>query len=125
MAGIEKTTGQPMAITLKGKEYKLHPITLADIASFKQHVKDQKLEMLNEVKNEKIQLKLIEKLMDTEISDKELDDHLQTLEGIAFLLWKMMRGAKSLDEVGRLIEVNEVEKLSVIAMGINGKPEKK
>ena len=123
--GLEKTTGQPTKVKLGEKEYELFPITMNDVGALKQYIRDREIEMLNKVENENVQIKLIEKAMQRKIGQKELDSFMQTIEGMAFMFWKMSRSETTLEEFRKLIELEGLEKNATIAKGVNGTPEKK
>ena len=122
---MEKTTGQPTKITLGKKEFTIHPMTMDDIAALRQHIRDEEIKMLNNVKNEATQIKMIEKVMSKKISEKDMDRYIGTLEGLSFILWRTSHSEVSLHEFSKLLELEGLEKATVVTKELNGGSGKK
>ena len=124
---IAKATGEGITLEIKGKEYKLLPATIGDLALFEQHIKEEKIALIAKtVKNEQSQFKLIEKVIETNLSGEDIDKAMETMEGSAFMLWRSLRDSKiTLEEAKSLIDVSNMRIISAAIAGLVGTPEKK
>ena len=124
---LAKATGEGITLEIKGKEYKLLPATIGDLALFEQHIKEEKIALIAKtVKDEKIQFKLIEKVIETNLSGEDIDKAMETMEGSAFMLWRSLRDSKiTLEEAKSLIDVSNMRIISAAIAGLVGTPEKK
>jgi len=124
---LAKATGEGITLEIKGKEYKLLPATIGDLALFEQHIKEEKIALIAKtVKDEKIQFKLIEKVIETNLSGEDIDNAMETMEGSAFMLWRSLRDSKiTLEEAKSLIDVSNMRIISAAIAGLVGTPEKK
>jgi hypothetical protein len=124
---IAKATGEGITLEIKGKKYKLLPATIGDLALFEQHIKENKIALIMKtVKEEKMQFKLIEKVMELNLSGNDIDKAMETMEGSAFMLWRSLRHNKlTLDEAKELIDVSNMKTISIAIAGLVGTPEKK
>ena len=124
---LAKATGEGITLEIKGKEYKLLPATIGDLALFEQHIKEEKIALIAKtVKNEQSQFKLIEKVIETNLSGEDIDKAMETMEGSAFMLWRSLRDSKiTLEEAKSLIDVSNMRIISAAIAGLVGTPEKK
>ena len=111
-------------ITIGSKEFTFTELTLADLAEFKQHLRQQR-EELNAVRRKRLlteaaaiggidSLELL-KLTDTTISNEEFEQQSETIEGIGFLAFCSLRRSHegiSRDQVMGMITTDDIEKVT-------------
>jgi len=124
---LAKATGEGITLEIKGKKYELLPATIGDLALFERHIKEDKITLINEtVKDDNIKFKLIEKVMNSNISGSDIDSAMETMDGSAFMLWRSLRGSKiSFEEAKDLIDLSNMSIISTAIAGLVGTPEKK
>ena len=127
MAGIAKATGEGITLEIKGKKYKLSPATIGDLALFEQHIKENKIELITKtVKDENMKFKLIENIMNLNLSGNDIDKAMETMEGSAFMLWRSLRDNNiSFDDAKELIDISNMKAIGIAIAGLVGTAEKK
>jgi len=124
---LAKATGEGITIKIKGKDYKLSPILMEDMAMFEQYIKEDKIALITKsVKDENTKYKLITDVMNSNISGLDIDKAMDTMSGSAFMLWRSLKDSKlTLDEVKKLIEMSNLKEITAAIAGMAGVPEKK
>ena len=122
---MQKAAGKGVEITIKGNKHILYPITMDDMFEFEAYVKSEKIKLLNSVDDKDMRQEMILKVLDKDISTKELDKEMKKPKGVMFLCWKAFRNDMSLKDVSELIDQENLEEIVNIVVGLNGVPEKK
>ena len=120
---IEDITQSPLEIELKdGKKYKLGTIGLIDFGDFQQYIRSQRIDLTNNIKNKKMQLHQIKKIMNNPI---DLDKEYRTLNGLCYMAWKSIQKCHpevTLSDMNKLIDLDNFDKISIIMGNLGGKP---
>ena len=88
---LQCAVNAPLEVTIKGKEYKISEYTLYDFAVFRRRIQSHKIKLANLIEDKVIQQATIDRILDTEISDEEVNTSMGSIEGITFLLWCMLK----------------------------------
>lgn len=111
---LEDVTQSPIEVELKGKTYKLKPVGLIDFGDFAQYIKGQKLKLVDNIKDKKLQLKMIDKIMNETV---DIDKEYPTINGVCYLAWKAIQKCQpeiTLNDMNQIIDLDNFEKISVI-----------
>jgi len=124
---LAKAVGEGITLEIKGKEYTLSPANIGDLALFERHIKEDKIALISDtVKDEKIKFKLIEKILETNLSGKDIDAAMGTMDGSAFMLWCSLKNNDvTFEQAKDLIDVSNMGIISTAIAGLVGTPEKK
>jgi len=122
---MNQAAGTSVEITIKGKPYIVYPNTMGDLTEFEAYVKSQKIKILNAVEDKTMREKMVYAILGKDLPVKELEKEMKKPKGLMFLLWKALRNDMTLDEVGDLIDTNNLDEISNIVVGLAGLPEKK
>jgi len=127
MGSLAKATGEGITIKIKGKEYKLSPILMEDMAMFEQYIKKERIALVIEtVKDENMQYRLITDINNSNIGASDIDKAMDTMSGSAFMLWRSLKNNKlTFEEVKNLIEMSNLKEITATIAGLAGVPEKK
>ena len=118
---LEDMTQSGLEIELKGKKYKLGSVGLIDFGDFDQHIRSQKLKLVDSIKDKELQLKMTEKVMNEPI---DIDKEWKTFNGVVFMAWKSIQKYQpevTLAEMNNIIDLDNFEKVSVIISNLGGK----
>ena len=88
---LQSAVNAPLEVTIKGKEYKISEYTLYDFAVFRRRIQAHKIKLANLIEDKDVQQATIDRILDTEISDTEVNTAMGSIEGITFLLWCMLK----------------------------------
>ena len=122
---MNQAAGTGVDITIKGNPYIVYPNTMGDLSEFEAYVKSQKIKILNAVEDKTMREKMVYAILGKDLPVKELEKEMKKPKGLMFLLWKALRNDMTLDEVGDLIDTNNLDEISNIVVGLAGLPEKK
>ena len=111
---LEQAVNAPLKVEIKGKEYLITEYSLYDFAVFKRRIQNQKLSLTNAIDDPDIRQKYIDKVMEAQISDKEVSEAMGTFEGISFILWRMLipnHPDMELEEAARLVDSDNIRQI--------------
>lgn len=113
---IEAAVGVGPTIEIKGKEYRLSPLTMFDLAEFTGYIRTQRLKVVNSVDNfgEAEQAALRREVLHEYISDQEVLIEMTTMSGICFLLYRGLRKNEgiTLEKVCELVDMSNLDMLT-------------
>jgi len=122
---LSKAAGAGVVVEIKGKEYKVSPLTMGDLVDFQMELRRQKLRLINDVSlgwdaDERTDLR--RDVINTPVDTEEMQREMNSLLGFRFILWKCLskENTITLDEVGQLVGLAEMEQLSPIIEAISG-----
>jgi len=87
---IDKLVGIGSKVTIKGKEYKLSPLTIADFGEISAYTKAHRLKVCM-LANPDITLQEKLQIIEERPSEKEIDTTLSDISGLTFQLWLLIR----------------------------------
>ena len=88
--GIDKLVGIGATIKLKGKEYKLSPLTIADYGEISAYTKANRLKICM-MANPEMTLAEKMQIIEEQPSEKEIDTVLSGMSGLIFQAWLLIR----------------------------------
>lgn len=97
---IEEVAGQPIAVSIGGKEYILSPLSLRDHAEARNHLRTQAWEVYlgglkslpaNLIPPISEQREQVAKILNARLTDEELFGFYNTLEGLQYMIWQSLR----------------------------------
>ena len=122
---LSKAAGAGIMVTIKNKEYKVSPLTMGDLVDFQMELRRQKLRLINDVAdgwNADERTDLRRDVINTPVDVDEMQREMNSLLGFRFILWKCLSKENkiTLEEVGQLVGLSEMEQLSPIIEAISG-----
>ena len=126
---LSNAAGKGVTLTIRGKEYKINPLTVRDLAEFEAYVRSKRLRMfLGESGNMPVEerAKIVRELCGQPPTDTEVAAEMSTLDGVRFLLWKALARsdpALTLDSVGDLVGVDNLNEVSGVLQAVSGTDE--
>jgi len=120
-------TERSLDYSFGGKEYKLKPLGPGDVNAFRSWLNDRKLKRALKADEWTIDEKiaLIKEFADQPISEEEILDKLQTLEGTVFLIWRSLSKADSeisLQQVEDFITMENLMEVSALLVELMAPP---
>lgn len=83
---IDKLVGINHKVIIKGKEYTLSPLTIADFGEISAFVKANRIKIL-EMLNPNLTLKEKIEVMELKPTEKEIEEKLADVSGVIFQMW--------------------------------------
>lgn len=129
MTTLPDIVGAPRIVEIRGKEYKVSPLTIDDLAEFETIVRKERnkalLESLEESKlRDSVITEAIGATASMPVSLADIDKHMGSMMGVRFLLWcslKKNHPELKLKEMGKLIDLDNFEDAAKIVSGLGGK----
>ena len=123
---MESVLNAALEITIKGETYKVSEYTLKDLANFRRKIQSNKLKMLNSVEDKEIRMELTREILKG-ISDDEFLNEMQTVEGVSYLLWCMLKPNHEieLEEVERLVDADSMTEIVNVMTNLSPMNDKK
>ena len=133
MTSLPDMAGTPRPVQIKGKEYKVSPLTIDDLAEFETIIrKERNRALLESLESSKLQDSVITEAIGVTaskpVSLSEIDKHMGSMMGVRFLLWcslKKNHPELKLEEMGQLIDLDNFEDAAKIVSELGGKATKK
>ena len=124
---METMTNSPLEITIKGNDYKVSEYTLKDLANFRRIIQSRKIKALNAVDDKEIRMELTREILKEGISDDEFINEMQSVEGVAYLLWCMMKPNQEieLEDVERLVDGDSMSEIINVMTNLSPVKDKK
>lgn len=120
---IDKLVGIGTAIKLKGKEYKMSPLTIADFGEISAYTKANRLKICMMANPE---MTLTEKMqvIEERPSEKEIDTMLSDIAGLTFQAWLLIRHNHeiTLKAVSELIDADNYKQVYEAIAQVNAVP---
>lgn len=121
---IDRLVGTGTAVKIKGKEYRLSPLTIADFGEISAFVKAQRLKVCAFANPD---LTLQEKIQITEErpSEKEIDTVLSDISGLTFQVWlhvKHNHPTITLKDMAEMIDKDNYKQIYEAVSQVNANP---
>lgn len=129
MTALPDMAGTPRIVKIGGKDYKVSPITIDDLAEFETEVRKLRSEsikaMLKEtgLPDDVIAQKLVESASKS-ISIDDIQEAMTSMQGTRYLLWCALRKHQpelKLEEMGNLITLDNFDEATEILGKLGGK----
>lgn len=132
MTTLPDMAGTPRTVEIRGKEYKVSPLTIDDLAEFETVVrKERNKALLESLESSKLQDSVITEAIGVTasrpVSLADIDKHMGSMMGVRFLLWcslKKNHPELKLEEMGQLIDLDNFEDAAKIVSELGGKATK-
>ncbi len=119
---LEDMSKSEILFTIKGEEYTLSVLTIRDLADFRQHIKGEKIKLVQGiVKNSVERVQLIERIVNSSINETM---EMTTMDGVCFLLWKSLskkRKGLLLEQVDEMIDLDNIAEVSAVLSQLGGR----
>ena len=125
---MESVLNAALEITIKGKQYKVSEYTLKDLANFRRKIQSNKLKMLNSVEDKEVRMELTREILKDGITDDEFLNEMQTVEGVSYLLWCMLKPNHpeiELEEVETLVDAKSMTEIVNVMTNLSPMNDKK
>jgi len=119
---LEEASGLGVTLKILDRDVEIKPFTLKDFAMLRKHLKDQKVAEVRSYSDdlgEDAKTKLLIDIIKAPITDEELGDSLQTMDGLSFILKRQISDAfpeKSEEEISELMSSNSFMTDLVVAV---------
>jgi len=133
MTTLPDMAGTPRTVEIRGKEYKVSPLDIDDLAEFETIVKMERNKALfrsleGSGLKDAVIAEAIGATVARPISLSEIDKNMSSMVGVRFLFWSALRRNHpelKLEEMGKLIDLDNLKEVSKIVSGLGGKAVKK
>ena len=123
MDQLEQITNEPIEMELAGKKYKLRAYSLVDLATLRQKLKSDRIDLIQEkITDKDIQFKLLSEALREKITDEEIQTHIvETVDGMAFILHCMLKEDQDITfkQAMEIIQKDGVTKVISVIMSVN------
>jgi len=129
MTTLPDMAGIPRIVEIRGKEYKVSPLTIDDLAEFETIVrKERNKALLESLESSKLRdsviIEAIGATASSPVSLRDIDKHMGSMIGVRFLLWcslKKNHPELKLEKMGQLIDLDNFEDALKIVSELGGK----
>lgn len=133
MTGLPDMAGTPRIVEIRGKEYKASPLDIDDLAEFETIVRmERNKALLRSLKDSELENDVIAEAIGATaakpVSLSDIDKNMGSMIGVRFLLWCALRKNHpelKLEEMGKLIDLDNFEEAANIVSELGGKATKK
>jgi len=133
MTGLPDMAGTARTVEIKGKEYKVSPLTIDDLAEFEVIVRSVRNKaLLRSLEGSDLKDSLLAEAIGAAaarpVSLSDIDKNMGSMIGVRFLLWcalKKNHPELKLEEMGQLIDLDNFEEAAGIVAELGGKAAKK
>jgi len=110
---LEGAVNAPLEVEIKGSKYSISEYTLYDFALFKRRIQSHKIALTNGIDDREIRQATIDRILDTELTDEEVANSMGSIEGLTFLLWRMLKPNHDieLETVERMIDSDNMTEI--------------
>jgi len=127
-AELSKLTAQPTEIEIRGKTFKVSPLTIDDLAALEQWVRQERLVAFMRASQQvqvdpAVYTQTMIGLTSQPISADEVSAETATIRGTRFILWRMLQRYQpqiKLERLGDLVDVNNLDEISAIVSAVGG-----
>ena len=105
-------SGIPRTVAIKDRDYVVNPLTIDDMAEFENYIKSERVKSII-VNTKGLDPNILRELIKDAMSEPT-DNELQSLKGIRFLLWRMLKDNKDvppLDKMGQLVTMDNLSEI--------------
>ena len=132
MTALPDMAGTSRTVEIRGKEYKVSPLTIDDLAEFETLVKTERNKaLIGSLKDSGLKDSMITEAIAATatkpVSLNEIDRNMGSMMGVRFLLWcalKKNQPEVKLEAMGNLITLDNFEDASKIVSDLGGKAAK-
>ncbi len=123
---LATAAGEGIEVELKGKTYKIMPITIGDLAEFEGYIRGKRLKEAMVAADSlppEDKIKVITEMCSKGLSETDVTDEMNKLDGVRFLLWKALSRTDpnmKLDGVNDLVDMSNINVISSIVQSIGG-----
>ena len=133
MTGLPDMAGTSRMVEIKGKEYKVSPLDIDDLAEFETIVRmERNKALLRSLEDSELESDVIAEAIGAAavkpVSLRDIGKNMSSMVGVRFLLWCALRKnypELKLEEMGKLIDLDNFEEASRIVSELGGKAVKK
>lgn len=133
MTELAPIAGTPKTVKIKGKEYRVSPLTIDDLAEFELVVREERNRaLLRALKGSDLEESLLAEAIGSAaakpVTLRDIDKNMGSMIGVRFLLWcalKKNHPEVKLQEMGLLIDMDNFEEAAAIVAELGGKATKK
>ena len=123
---LSNAAGVGVAMNIAGKEYRIKPLTVRDLAEFEGYVRSKRLRTFMEAAEglpaaEKSEI--IRSIVGNPPTGDDVSREMETLDGVRFLLWKTLAKTSvgmTLDEAGDLVTADNLGEVSTALQAVSG-----
>lgn len=112
---LADVAGVPRTVIIKDKEYIVSQLTIDDMAEFENYIKGERIKTL--ISATRGLDPLMQKELIKEAMSESTDSELQTMKGVRFLLWRMLKNNKGIPPLEKMGELVMMDNLPEV-MGI-------
>ena len=132
MTTLPDMAGTPRTVEIRGKEYKASPLDIDDLAEFETIVRMERNKALfRSLKDSGLENDLVAEAIGATaakpVSLSDIDKNMGSMIGVRFLLWcalKKNHPEVKLEEMGKLIDLDNFEDAAKIVSDLGGKATK-
>ncbi|MQY70199.1 MAG: hypothetical protein GH145_04995 [Firmicutes bacterium] len=129
MTTLPDMAGTPRIVEIKGKEYKVSPLDIDDLAEFETIVRMERNKALfRSLKDSGLENEVIAEAIGATaakpVSIKDIDDNMGSMIGTRFLMWSALKKNHpeiKLEEMGKLITLENFEDVKKVVSELGGK----
>lgn len=133
MTALPDMAGTPRIVEIRGKEYKVSPLDIDDLAEFEVVVRSVRNKaLLRSLEGSDLEDSLLAEAIGAAaarpVTLKDIDKNMGSMIGVRFLLWcalKKNHPEVKLEEMGKLIDLDNFEEAAGIVAELGGKATKK
>ncbi len=132
MTTLPDMAGTPRTVEIRGKEYKVSPLDINDLAEFDTVVMKQRNKaLLESLKDAELDNKVIAEAIGATaakpVSLSEINENMGSMTGVRFLLWCVLRKNQpnlKLEDMGNIVNLDNFGDAQEIVMDLGGKATK-
>ena len=125
MDSLAQTLAPARTVTIGGEAYKVTPITLNDLASFAQHLKDEARRSIVD-SNTFSRAEKMTMVTDLALRGVDANEQMTTLAGVRYMFWQSLQKHQpglTLDRVGDMVTTTNVEAISNVNQDADSAPD--
>jgi hypothetical protein len=122
MNSLEKAVGTPLEVTIKGKPFKLSPLSINDLAEAESRIRSRTMREFKQACDGKIDMEIILSIAQREVSQEELNKFDNSLEGLLYKAWKSLQKQypkMNYDDLALLFDSTNMDELKEVSVIIN------
>ena len=123
---LSKAAGGGATIELRGKLFKIKPLTIGDLSDFESHIRSKKIRDFMAAAEDVSPLErvaILKELASEPLEEAELTAGMASMSGVQYLLWKALSKSQpdlELSDMNEYIDLQNLEELSAIVQGLGG-----
>jgi len=126
---LARAAGDLISVTLNGKEYRVKPLTLGDLAEFESRIKSDRIKAFQEASAEfapDLRRATLIDLISRALTSEEVTAEMSTLSGIRFLFWQMLVKEQPelvLDDMSRIVDLQNLGEIEAMVQTLGAPDE--